>query len=306
MLQRGGPSFSYRLVARKQPPDFLLTLNAPFVNIPVRGSAIVTVTAERRGYDGSIDLLVRNAPDDLIIQGGHIRANSGLGSTRPRFSTGTITLTPKPGAQLGTLELGVAGRAVLEDGKTIERRAQGPGLIVAVSGIGQNAIHAEWLGYELPAMITPAGPAVLEIVTPRKFRLVLGGKSHLARWEFTARGGGASLAEPIEVPKVAGTVILRKDEENSGPKKGEFAIFAHERTPLGPTEFRMTAMIRSGDRTRTIYSQPFDIDVVEGKYDLVSAPLERLGQRGDETIAATPGAVPNPLSQGYFHLVPSM
>jgi len=264
LLQRGGPSFSYRLVARKQPPDFLLTLNAPFVNIPLRGSAIVTVTAERRGFSGSIDLSVPNAPSDLIIQGGYIAATSGLESTRPRFSTGTITLTPKPGAQLGPLELGVVGRAVLEDGKTIERRAQGPGLIVAVSGKGQNAIRAEWLGYELPAMITPAGPAVLEIVTPRKFRLVLGGKSHLARWEFTARGGGASLAEPIEVPRGAGTVRLRGDEENSGPKKGEFAIFAHERTPLGPTEFRMTAMIRSRDRTRTIYSQPFEINVVEG------------------------------------------
>ena len=264
LLQRGGPSFSYRLVARKQPPDFLLTLNAPFVNIPLRGSAVVTVTAERRGYDGSIDLSVPNAPGDLIVQGGHIRANSGLGSTRPRFSTGTITLTPKPGAEVRTLELGVVGRAVLEDGKQIERRAQGPGLIVDVSGKGQNAIRAEWLGYELPAMITPAEPAVLEIVTPRKFRLVLGGKRHLARWEFTARGGGASLAKPIDVPRNAGTVRLRANDENSGPKKGEFAIFAHERTPPGPTEFSLTAMIRSGDRELTIYSQPFEIDVVEG------------------------------------------
>ena len=83
LLQRGGPSFSYRLVARKQPPDFLLTLNTPFVNIPLRGSAIVTVKAERRGYDGRIDLSVPNAPDDLIVQGGYIAAYSGLGNTRP-------------------------------------------------------------------------------------------------------------------------------------------------------------------------------------------------------------------------------
>ena len=264
LLQRGGPSFSYRLVARKQPPDFLLTLNAPFVNIPLRGSAVVTVTAERRGFSGSIDLSVPNAPSDLIVQGGYIPATSGLESTRPRFSTGTITLTPKPGAEIGPLELSVVGRAVLEDGMKIERRAQGPGLIVDVSGKGQKAIRAEWLGYELPAMITPAEPAVLEIVTPRKFRLVLGGKPHLARWEFTTRGGGASLAEPIEVPRGAGTVRLRGDEENSGPKKGEFSIFAHERTPVGRTEFSLNAMIRSGDRKRTIYSQPFEINVVEG------------------------------------------
>ena len=89
-------------------------------------------------------------------------------------------------------------------------------------------------------------------------------KPHLARWEFTTRGGGASLAEPIEVPRGSGTVRLRGDEENSGPKKGQFEIFAHERTPAGRTEFRLTAMIRSGDRKRTIYSQPFEIDVVEG------------------------------------------
>ena len=264
LLQRGGPSFSYRLVARKQPPDFLLTLDTPFVNIPLRGSAVVTVTAERRGYGGRIDLSVPNAPDELIVQGGHIAANSGLGNTRARFSTGTITLTPKPGAEVRALELGVVGRAVLEDGKKIERRAKGPGLMVTVSGKGQDAIRADWLGYELPAMITPQEPAVLEILTSRKFRLVLGGKRHLARWEFTARSGGARLAEPIVVPRDAGTVRLRANEENSGPKAGEFAIFAHERTPPGPTEFSLTATIRSGDRTRTIYTQPIEIDVVDG------------------------------------------
>ena len=264
LLQRGGPSFSYRLAARKQPPDFLLTLNVPFVNIPLRGSAVVTVTAERRGYDGNIDLSVPNAPDELIVQGGHIAANSGLGNTRPRFATATITLTPKPGAEVRALELGVVGRAVLEDGKAIERRAKGPGLMVTVSGKGQDAIRADWLGYELPAMITPEEPAVLEILTSRKFRLVLGGKSHLARWAFTERSGGVRLAEPIVVPRNAGTVRLRANKENSGPKAGEFAIFAHERTPPGPTEFSLTATIRSGDRTRTIYTQPIEIDVVDG------------------------------------------
>lgn len=264
LLQRGGPSFSYRLIARKQLPDFLLTLNAAFVNIPLRGSAVVTVTAERRGYEGRIDLSLPNAPDDLIVQGGHIAANSGLGNTRSRFSAGTITLTPKPGAEVRALELGVVGRAVLEDGKAIERRAKGPGLMVTVSGKGQDAIRADWLGYELPAMITPEEPAVLEILTSRKFRLVLGGKRHLARWQFTARSGGARLAEPIVVPRNAGTVRLRVNEENSGPKAGEFAIFAHERTPPGPTEFSLTATIRSGDRTRTIHTQPIEIDVVDG------------------------------------------
>ena len=264
LLQRGGPSFSYRLVARKQPPDFLLTLNTPFVNIPLRGSAIVTVKAERRGYDGRIDLSVPNAPDDLIVQGGYIAAYSGLGNIRPRFATGTITLTPKPGAEVRPLKLGLVGRAVLDDGKKIERRAKGPGLTVAVSGKGQNAIRADWLGYELPAMITPEEPAVLEILTPRKFRLVLGGKRHTARWEFFQRSGGVSLAKKIEVPRNAGTARLRANEENSGPKKGEFQIFAHERTPPGLTQFSLTATIRSAGRTRTIYSQPIEIDVVDG------------------------------------------
>ncbi len=267
LLQRGGPSFSYRLIARKQPPDFLLTLDTPFVNIPLRGSAVVTVTAERRGYDGSIDLSVPNAPDDIIVQGGHIPANLGLGRTniRRRFETATITLTPKPGAEVSVLELSVAGRAVLEDGKVIERRAKGPGLMVTVSGTRQEAIRADWLGYELPAMITPEEPAVLEILTARKFRLVLGGKRRLVRWEFTARSGGVRLAKPIVVPAIEDPVVLRVNEENSRPKGGEFAIVAHERTPPGLwTQLSLTAAIRSGGRTRTIYSQPIEINVVDG------------------------------------------
>ncbi len=273
LLQRGGPSFSYRLVARRQPPDFLLSLNSPFVNIPLRGSAVVTVTAERRGYDGRIDLLIPDAPADLIVQGGHIGPTSTLGNTRPRFAAGTITLTPKPGAAIRSFDLVVVGRAVLADGSAIERRAKGPGMLVPVEGEGQVAVRADWLGFDLPAMIGPAEPAALEFLTPRKIRLVLGGERHVVRWAFTPREPGVRLAEPIDVPRNAGTARLRVNAENSQPTAGEFVMFAHERTELGPADFNFEATIRDGDRTRIIYSQPLEIEVVDG-YSVGSPEVE--------------------------------
>ena len=38
LLQRGGPGYGYRLVARKAPADFTLTVANPYLNIPAKGT----------------------------------------------------------------------------------------------------------------------------------------------------------------------------------------------------------------------------------------------------------------------------
>ena len=44
LLGRGGPAFGYRLVARRQPADFILRLDDTHINIPRSGSASVSLT----------------------------------------------------------------------------------------------------------------------------------------------------------------------------------------------------------------------------------------------------------------------
>ena len=43
LAQRGGPGYGYRLIARRHPEDFNLTVSSPFVNIPVGGTAVISV-----------------------------------------------------------------------------------------------------------------------------------------------------------------------------------------------------------------------------------------------------------------------
>ncbi len=280
LLQRGGPAHGYRLTARRQGADFLASLDAPFVNIPARGSALVNVTVERRGYNGAIDLFLENPPADIAVEGGHIPPVSGLGSARPRFARGTLTLSAKPGARLGAMNLVVRARGVRGDGSAIERRAKGPGLRVAAAGKGRDPLTAAWLGYDLPAKLVPEQPAAVEFLIPRAIRVVRGGRQHVARWAVHLRGD-ANLAKPVEVPRNAGSLRLRVDKDKSKAAKGEFLIFPHERTGLGKMDFNLAAQVRAGGRTRTVYSAPLELEVVDG-YGLKPAPALKIAPGGSE------------------------
>ena len=281
LLQRGGPAHGYRLTARRQGPDFLAAIDVPFVNIPARGSALVNVTVERRGYHGAIDLFLENPPEDIVAGGGHIPPTSELGSTRPRFAKGTLTLSAKPGARLGAMNLVVRARGVREDGSVIKRRAEGPGLRVAAAGKGRDPLTAAWLGYDLPARIVPQAPAAVEFLMPRALRVVRGGKQHVARWAVHVRGD-ASLAKPVEFPRSAGSLRLRVDKDKSKAAQGEFLIFPHERTGLGTMDFNLAAQVRAGGRTRTVYSAPLELEVVDG-YGLKPASALKIAAGGSQT-----------------------
>ena len=264
LLDRGGPGFAYRLAARKQGPDFLLTLNEPYINIPRAGSAVLTVTAERRGYYGPIELYLENAPDDMEVSGGHIAPTSTLGNTLPRFETGRLTLTPGPGAELRRLNLIVRGRASEEGQEHLDRRATGPGVRVAVNGVEQPAVTAEWLGYDLPARITTEQPADLEFLTPRRLRLVRGGQGLIAKWAYSARRPGVEVKKKVEIPRNTGSLRLRRIGDQGSTESGEFRIFTHERTSLGMVNFNLSATVSADGRESIVQSKPLEVDVVDG------------------------------------------
>lgn len=264
LLERGGRQYSYRLSARKQGPDFLLTLNEPYLNIPRNGSAIVSVTAERRGYFGPIQLYLDNAPDGLEVTGGHISRTSTLENTLPRFATGRLTVTARGEAKLGVVDLVVRGRATEDGQEHLDRRAIGAGVRVPVKGDEQPAVTAPWLGYDLPARINPEQPAYVRFDTPRILRLVRGGTGLVAKWSYGTRSGGVRLKQKIDIPRNSGSLRLRRVGDWDGKDSAEFRIFTHERTSLGMVNFNLTATIVAGEREHTVISRPLEVDVVDG------------------------------------------
>jgi hypothetical protein len=62
LAERGGPLYGYRLSTRRDAEDFKLALAEPYINIPAGGTAILNVVADRRGYDGPIQLTIPDLP----------------------------------------------------------------------------------------------------------------------------------------------------------------------------------------------------------------------------------------------------
>ena len=264
LLGQGGPGYGYRLTARRQPPDFLLTLDTPFVNIPLDGSALVTVTAERRGFSKPIQLSVHDPPDDLMVEGGFILA-SDTSRTLRKFQKGILTITPKPGAKQRKLNLSVWGEAVADDGTVIRRRARGPGMITSVSGRGQNAFTAPWLDLELPAAVRPRLPAVLEVLTPRHVRLGPG-TTHEVKWSFESREGGVEPPKEVSFAGNTGGQILatRPKLKEARRDRGTIVARTTERTTVTKLDVALSAQVKINGREETIYSPTIRFDIVQG------------------------------------------
>ena len=274
LLGRGGTEYSYRLVARRQGPDFLLSLVNPELNIPQNGSTVLTVVAERRGYYGPIQLYLEDAPEDIEVSGGQIAPTSTLGNTKPRFEFGRLTVTARENAELRRLNLIVRGRATEEGQEHLDRRATTPGIRVAVKGAPPRAVTAEWLGQDLPARITPEQPAFLAFETPLQSRVVRGGQGLRVKWTHTARSPEAKLKQKVVIPRNFGTLRIRKLGDKDAKNSGEFLMFTHERTSLGMVNFNLSAVVTGGGRDHQLFSKSLEVDVVDG-YTL-AAPTEPL------------------------------
>ena len=265
LLNRGGPGFGYRLSARKHPPDFLLTIDSPYINIPQRGSAVVNVTVERRGLWRPLELSLEGVPDDLMVGGGFVLAESDTRRTLRRFQQGILVITPKPGAQRRTLKLDVWGEAVDEKGRRIRRRALNSAMVTSVSGRNQKPFVAPWLNLPLPAAVTPELSATLEVQTPRYVRL-LAGQSHEVKWTFTSRQGG--VAPPEEVSLVGQTGgqfnTTRGKKKDKKAKQGSLMVHTTERTTVTKVDVALRGSVEIDGREETIYSAPIRFEMLEG------------------------------------------
>ena len=289
LVGRGGPLFGYRLWARKEPPDFTLTLTTPYVNVPESGTGWVEVSVRRRGYHGQIQLDVPDAGPDLIVEGGMVGSEPDDPDTRSVIRTCMLSLTAQPGARPGLRQVGVRGRVLLSDGSVIERWAVGPGLLTEVAvGTGipdpslrmtEQPFSAPWLGLELPLMVTAEVPVRFVLESPSQVRLVQG-MPHELKWRLLSSDPQISLPRKVVTTSMGGIEVRTKVSEGEEDGSGTVTLV----TTIGtrPSKFNvgLAAEVEQGGRKHQVRSRSVTIEVVQG-YRLV------VGAKG---FAIQPGA----------------
>ena len=276
LAMRGGPLYGYRLIVRRQAEDFNLTLGSPYVNIPAGGTAIVSVSADRRGYDGPIQLTVPNLPKGIHVDGGMIpREFVTANNERTLNRRGVLMLTAEPDAA-PPREIEVWGEAILPDGSVLRRRAEGLGMVVGVAGATaqgvvdrQRPVTAPWLGMELPAAL--AGPAVatLEVRQTNLKQMEEG-----ARYEFEYKWivpGKTTLPDKVGVDVIGAKDIRVIDMKSmSRGISGTFAVTTTKATDPGRYDLYISARLKTDDGEESIVSKPIPFEVRGGDTHVAS------------------------------------
>jgi Bacterial pre-peptidase C-terminal domain len=262
---RGGPLYGYRLIARRQAEDFTLTVSSPFVNIPAGGTAAISVTADRRGYDGPIQLTIPNLPKGIHVEGGTIpREYIDAANTRTINRRGILTITADPGVSLPTGQLEVWGEATLADGGVLRRRARGLGMAVDVAGATdqgvvdrQRPVTAQWLGWDIPAALTDPPAATLEVHQTGLKQMAEG-----ARYEFAYKWTVSGTLTPPK--QVSVDIIGAKDIRVIDMALSSFVVTTSKATDPGRYDVYVVGRIRTDDGEEVVAARAIPFEVTGG------------------------------------------
>jgi len=262
---RGGPLYGYRLIARRQAEDFTLTISSPFVNIPSGGTAVISVTADRRGYDGPIQITIPDLPKGLQVSGGVIpREYVDAGNARTINRRGILTITAEPGVSLAKGQLEVWGEGTAAGGTALRRQARGLGMVVDVAGATdqgvvdrQRPLTAPWLGWGLPAALTDPPAAILEVHQTGLKPMAEGTRYEFA-YTWTVRGGG------IPPKQVGVDIVGAKDIRVIDMTTSSFAVTTTKATDPGLYDVYVNGRVRTDDGEELVVARAIPFDVTGG------------------------------------------
>ncbi len=262
---RGGPLFGYRLIARRQAEDFTLSVSSPFVNIPAGGTAVISVSADRRGYDGPIQLSIPGLPNGIHASGGVIpREYVDAGNARTINRRGILTITADPGVSLATGQLEVWGEGALAGGTVLRRRARGLGMVVDVAGATdqgvvdrQRPLTAPWLGWDLPAALTDPPAATLEVHQTSLKQMEEG-----ARYDFAYKWTVLGAATPPK--QVSVDIIGAKDIRVIDMTTSSFAVTVTKATDPGLYDVYVNGRVRTDDGDEVVVARAIPFEVTGG------------------------------------------
>ena len=276
IAQRGGPDFGYRLTARKQAEDFLLTASPAFINVPRGGTVQVVVTADRRGYDGPIQALIPDLPKGWVAEGGYIAAETLDATGQRSFSRrGVLTVTAAKDAESPHSDLVVMGEGKLTDGSVLRHRAEGMGAVVDVAGgtglpdsassDRQKPFTAPWLGMTMPAALSEEPLATLEIRSLGRTAMEQG-DAYNFEWKISVKD--KSLAMPAAVnadaPGVRDIRVINMKPASKGAATGTFTVTTTKATTPAKYDLVVTANLMVEGRRETIMSRAIPFEVVQG------------------------------------------
>ena len=267
LAERGGPLFGYRLTTRQEAEDFRLSLAEPYVNIPAGGTAILNVVADRRGYDGPIQLTIPDLPKGIQIDGGLIPRELVVNNNRTFNREGILTLTAAPGVELSARQLVIWGEGKLSNGAAIRRRARARGMVVGVAGATaqgvvdrQRPVSAPWLNFDLPAAISEPPPATLEVKQTGLTRMEEGG-----RFEFTYAWNLKTGTPPKEVDvEIVGARDIRITDMKQSEKGGTFIVNTTKATDPARYDLYISGMLKTDNGEEMIVSRPIAFEVTGG------------------------------------------
>ena len=266
LLGRGGGGFGYRLVARRQSGDFILRLDDTHVNVPRGGSAAVSVTLDRRGFEGAIRVVAEGLPDGVVAEGGNIPAEFGGMTTQRNSRKGRLILNAAADAEPTFSKVSFFGEGVTPDGRIIRRPALTSRIVTPVAGSGQRALRLPGIAGSIDAVVADPAPAEIKLLSPRSLRLIQGLERDI-EWTYQARQSGVQVISPVQLvnaPSVANLRILGGAKIKAGDPKGTFEMNTTMGTPAMRFDLVLQARVRHQGVDRTIYSPAIAVDIVQG------------------------------------------
>ena len=244
----GGPACGYRLRVSAPQPDFALRVTPSCINVGAGRDAVVSVCALRRdGFDGPIDLALKDMPPGFTLSGARIPA--GRDAVR-------LTLRASKVAPEAPIPLHLEGRADV-GGKTICHEAA-PAEDMMQAFLYRHLVPAQELLVAATNTKRPAPPLGLAKEGP--VRIPLGGAAQVTintpprpmlqsvRLELSDPPKGITMQDVAVVPDgiqltlkaesmtvgYADNVIVKAFVETEGPQKDGKPAKQKQRNELGP------------------------------------------------------------------------
>ncbi len=266
LLGRGGPAYGYRLVARRQPADFILRVDDTHVNIPRNGAASVSLTMDRRGYDGPVRILAEGLPEGVVAEGGNIPAEFGGMTTQRTSLRGRLSLIASPTAEMAATRVSFYGEGRTADGRVFRRPALTSNLVTPVTGARQRPVRVPGDGPSIPVRVTEPGPATIELASSGHLRLIQGLK-HDIRWVYKTHASGVEALSPVRLlnaPAVGNLRILGSAGIKPGDGGGSFELNTTMGTPAMRFDLVLETQVRRSGTAYTVHSPTIVVDIVQG------------------------------------------
>lgn len=266
LLGRGGPGFAYRLVARRQPSDFILRVDDTEINIPRDGSTSVSLTMDRRGFEGAVRIVAEGLPDGVVAEGGNIPAEFGGMTTQRSSLQGRVTLTATPDAKPGISTVSFHGEGTTNDGRLVRRPAFTAKIATPVSGTNQRPVRIPSPDSFVPAAVVSRAPASIRLLTPSRLRLIQG-LTHDIEWRYeTHEPGVEALASVrlINLPPVANVRVLGDAKIKPGDSQGRLEMNTTMGTPAMRFDLVLETAVRHEGVRHAIYSPAIIVDIIQG------------------------------------------